>query len=321
MTRERRAVLAVMLFILAMSITFFYDPVLALDATAFFIGLYIMFSCISRWWKEPKTVIRRIIGILIGSILLFPLVLIAYSIVPLLSTLYASNYSSGYAAEQLETIVAGLHQWHEKHGQFPAVASYSSTGQPLLSWRVHLLPFLGREELYRQFHLDEPWNSNHNLTLLKSIPNCYRLPGYGQQEPWGGTYFQLIVGPGAVFEHDKQATIPEIKAQGRMESVIIAGIAQEAVPWTKPGDIEFADGKPLALGRVVRRAPATIIPFLMGGNINEENAPGEGNRRYRLAFADGHTDSVVYDEALKRLEPFIKWRGPPPGSLDDLHYP
>src|SRR5438046_1419781 len=50
-----------------------------------------------------------------------------------------------------------------KH-QFPARAIFNAKGESLLSWRVQLLPYLGEGELYKQFHLDEPWDSDHNKT-------------------------------------------------------------------------------------------------------------------------------------------------------------
>ncbi|MGN6134387.1 MAG: DUF1559 family PulG-like putative transporter, partial [Aureliella sp.] len=45
-----------------------------------------------------------------------------------------------------------------------------------LSWRVHLLPLAGRQDLYDKFHLDEPWDSKHNLTLLPEIPGFLHHP-------------------------------------------------------------------------------------------------------------------------------------------------
>jgi hypothetical protein len=61
--------------------------------------------------------------------------------------------------------------------RFPAAASYSPEGKPLLSWRVALLPLLGYSKLHAEFHHDEPWNSEHNLKLLEKLPTVY-----------GGTY-------------------------------------------------------------------------------------------------------------------------------------
>jgi hypothetical protein len=38
-----------------------------------------------------------------------------------------------------------------------------------LSWRVKLLPYLEQDHLYRQFKLNEPWDSPHNQALLKEM--------------------------------------------------------------------------------------------------------------------------------------------------------
>ena len=46
--------------------------------------------------------------------------------------------------------------------RFPPAYSTDKDGKPLLSWRVHILRHLGEEQLYEQFHLDEPWDSLHN---------------------------------------------------------------------------------------------------------------------------------------------------------------
>ena len=51
-------------------------------------------------------------------------------------------------------------------GNFPARANFDEDGNPLLSWRVHILPYMDYGQLYDQFHLDEPWDSEHNKKLL-----------------------------------------------------------------------------------------------------------------------------------------------------------
>ena len=56
----------------------------------------------------------------------------------------------------------------------PAVASLDKAGKPLLSWRVHLLPLLGEKKLYKEFHLDEPWDSDHNKKLIAQMPEVFR---------------------------------------------------------------------------------------------------------------------------------------------------
>ena len=49
-------------------------------------------------------------------------------------------------------------------------------GKPLLSWRVKLLPYLEQGALYKEFHLDEPWDSEHNKKLRATVPATYRSP-------------------------------------------------------------------------------------------------------------------------------------------------
>lgn len=46
-------------------------------------------------------------------------------------------------------------------------------GTPYLSWRVHILPFLGRAALYDQFKKDEPWDSRHNNQLIAPV-SCHK---------------------------------------------------------------------------------------------------------------------------------------------------
>ena len=38
-------------------------------------------------------------------------------------------------------------------------------GRSLLSWRVAILPYIEQEALYKQFKLDEPWDSDTNKKL------------------------------------------------------------------------------------------------------------------------------------------------------------
>ena len=41
-----------------------------------------------------------------------------------------------------------MHIYHDTHSMFPTRANYDKAGKPLLSWRVHLLPYLEQQELY-----------------------------------------------------------------------------------------------------------------------------------------------------------------------------
>jgi hypothetical protein len=148
--------------------------------------------------------------------------------------------------EDLGTLGKALLAYHDQHGHFPRPTVSAPDGRPLLSWRVLLLPHLGQEELFQQFQLEEPWDSEHNRPLLEKIPKAFQPVGFGTRVPYG-TLYQLVVGPGALFGGKQDARLADVK--DGMEQTILLAEAAEAVPWTKPQDLAFGPGKPLpALG-------------------------------------------------------------------------
>jgi hypothetical protein len=66
----------------------------------------------------------------------------------------------------LKQIGLAFHNYHESNGSLPPAAITDRNGKPLLSWRVAILPYLESSPLHSKFHLDEAWDSLHNLSLL-----------------------------------------------------------------------------------------------------------------------------------------------------------
>jgi hypothetical protein len=58
-----------------------------------------------------------------------------------------------------------------------AVIAASFARSSLLSWRVAMLPYLEQDVLYRQFKLDEAWDSENNTKLIASMPKVYAPVG------------------------------------------------------------------------------------------------------------------------------------------------
>jgi prepilin-type processing-associated H-X9-DG protein len=141
----------------------------------------------------------------------------------------------------LKQIGLALHNYHDTYGVFPASAIVDKKGKPLLSWRVAILPYIEQNNLYKQFHLDEPWDSEHNKPLAETIIKVYQLP-YGESKP-GITHYRGFVGNGAVFEPIQGSKISQI-TDGTSNTLFVIEAA-EGVPWSKPDDIEFDPKKPM----------------------------------------------------------------------------
>lgn len=81
------------------------------------------------------------------------------------------------STDNLKQIGIALQNYHDDNGVLPAAYSADPLEElPLLSWRVHLLPYLEQQEFYDRFRLDEPWNSPHNRELIPLMPTLYASP-------------------------------------------------------------------------------------------------------------------------------------------------
>src|SRR5262249_4962635 len=70
--------------------------------------------------------------------------------------------------DNLRQLALAMHNYHTAHNHLPPASSGGG-----LSWRVALLPYLGEEKLYKEFHLDESWESEHNQGLIKKMPRVF----------------------------------------------------------------------------------------------------------------------------------------------------
>lgn len=129
-------------------------------------------------------------------------------------------------------------------GQLPAHAIYSKDGKPLLSWRVMILPYIEQDALYKQFHLNEPWDSEHNKKLLAKMPKVFAHPADEKTLKEHTTYYQAFVGNGAFFEGKQGLRFPASITDGTSNTIMFVE-ASKAVPWTKPEDVPFDPDKPL----------------------------------------------------------------------------
>jgi RNA polymerase sigma factor (sigma-70 family) len=147
------------------------------------------------------------------------------------------------SAANLSALLRAMHAYLDVNGHFPPAAVYDKNGKALLSWRVLLLPYLGEDNLFKQFRLNEPWDSEHNKTLLAKMPKQFAAPVRGKAKNTDATYYQVFVGKDTVFDGADGVPIQAI-TDGTSNTFALAEAA-EPVPWTKPADLPFDAGKPL----------------------------------------------------------------------------
>ena len=141
----------------------------------------------------------------------------------------------------LKQIGLAMHNYHDVHGSFPPAAIVDKKGKKLLSWRVAILPYIEQDNLYRQFKLDEPWDSEHNKPLSMVSIKTYMDPR-AELKP-GETNYRLFVGGGSPFDWLQGRKFSNIT--DGTSNTIMAVSAGDPVPWAKPDDFEFDPAKPL----------------------------------------------------------------------------
>ena len=147
------------------------------------------------------------------------------------------------SSNNMKQIMLAMHNHHSAYRELPLTAIVDDDGKPLLSWRVKLLPFVEEQALYEQFHLDEPWDSEHNLPLSKQLPAVYASPGKNLGE--GKTTYHIVSGEGLAFTPLEKNRFRDFLDGLSNTIMLVEANDDQAVIWSKPGDIEIDLDNPL----------------------------------------------------------------------------
>ncbi|MCA9022278.1 MAG: DUF1559 domain-containing protein, partial [Planctomycetaceae bacterium] len=187
--------------------------------------------------------------------------------------------------QQLQLVATALNSKTQGSFGFPPAYSVDRYGQgvlkdrPMLSWRVHLLPYLGGAELYNLFRQDEPWDSEYNRQLIPLMPSFYQAPGSSAGQ--GKTNLLGVKGKGCIF-FGKDEVRPRNVTDGLNNTAMVVVVPDElAIEWTRPDDWEYS---------------------------GEENIKGlfdTGSKAFWSIFADGSVRSISGQNSLSDISPIF----------------
>lgn len=147
------------------------------------------------------------------------------------------------STNNLKQIGLAMHNYGAAYKNFPPAYSVDKNSKPLLSWRVLILPFIECDALYKEFHLDEPWDSPHNKKLLSKMPAVYKSPASKVAGEWKTNYL-TVRGEDTMFNGSESATFASAR-DGLSNTILTVEVADDsAIEWTKPDDFEYDPKNP-----------------------------------------------------------------------------
>lgn len=146
------------------------------------------------------------------------------------------------SSNNLKQLALAMHNFESTFRAFPATAGVDENGKPLISWRVAILPFIEQQQLYEKFHLDEPWDSEHNIKLLEQMPDTFRHPSRATRP--GYTVYQAPISEHSLLRETEPTTLAQITDGTSNTIMLIETSAEAAVPWTKPEDYRIDEADP-----------------------------------------------------------------------------
>lgn len=138
----------------------------------------------------------------------------------------------------LNLLALSLLNYESAYGRLPPAAYVKKQGDPKVSWRVRLLPYMEEQSLYGEYRQDEPWDSPHNKTLLSRMPDVFRASNMAGKDATSTT-FRVPTGERTLFDSGRGVQLRQI-IDGTSNTVVLMQVAAEhATPWTKPDGVEI----------------------------------------------------------------------------------
>jgi hypothetical protein len=181
--------------------------------------------------------------------------------------------------DNLRQVMLATFNYESKRGRLPPAFTVNPAGERLHSWRMLLLPQLGRQELFDSVDQSQPWDTTANARARETAMPLYACPSV--ELAAGQTTYLGIVGPDCAFLGSEARKLPASWPVRKSTVYLVDAVASDAGPWMAPSDTD----------------QETVLAY---GPETRTNHPGV----IHAAFLDGHIKPVFLDvdrEVLREM--------------------
>ena len=164
--------------------------------------------------ESTGVALATLVGLLGGAVVCFSVIFLVVVLVvrvalPAAQQMRVARMHQS-SQDNIRRIMVALNKYHDNHGSFPPAYFTDDKGKPMHSWRVMILPELGRNDLYQQYNFDVPWNDTRNVTVTMQMPSEYNSFGADQALGVSTTQICAVVGKETMFPYAKSVSRDQI---------------------------------------------------------------------------------------------------------------
>jgi prepilin-type processing-associated H-X9-DG protein len=190
----------------------------------------------------------------------------------------------------MRTLSIALQLHEARYRTLPPAVITDSSGKPMHSWRVAILPYIEENEIYSNYRFNEPWNSPHNAKVTAKRPDLFHCPSDKQAGKQDTSYVAVIT-PKSAWGINQGKSLDGIR-DGRDGTILLVEMKNSGIHWAEPRDLDLAN------------LPPTIDKTKLFESLSAHP------RGLIVAFADGHIEHLPFaHSSLEYLEAIVSRDG------------
>src|SRR5262245_32034927 len=136
-------------------------------------------------------------------------------------------------SNHLKQIGLALQNYHDDYRSLPPAYVVNADGKPMHSWRVLILPYLERKDLYDKYDFNEPWNGPNNSKLHMEKMATFCCPSRSASMSKPETSYVVVIGAKTAWPGANGVGMPSM-TDGTSNTIVVVEMANSGIHWMEP---------------------------------------------------------------------------------------